>query len=74
MKLKISRVSSYLFVSYLYKINKNHAMLCIKIRKLIVVSMFMDEGINNLSFRYLSSQNQIHLIKQKVNTDKETSN
>ena len=46
MKLNNSRVSFYLFVSYLYKINKNHAMLCIKIRKLIVVSMFMDEGIS----------------------------
>ena len=74
MKFNNSRVSFYLFVLYLYKINKNHAMLCIQIRKLIVVSMFMDEGINNLSFRHLSSQNQIHSIKRKVNTDKETSN
>ena len=65
MKLNNSRVSFYLFVSYLYKINKNHALLCIQIRKLIVVLMFMDEGINHLSFRRLSSQNQIHSIKQK---------
>ena len=38
MKLHNSRVSFYLFVSYLYKINKNHAMLWIKIRRLIFVS------------------------------------
>ena len=60
MKLNHSRVSFCLFVLYLYKINKYHAMLCIKIRKLIVVSMFMDEGIN----RHLLSQNQIYSIKR----------
>ena len=36
MKFNNLRVSFYLFVFYLYKINKNHAMLCIQIRKLIV--------------------------------------
>ena len=45
MKLNNLHVSFYLFVSYLFKINKNYAMLCIEIRKLIFFSMFMDEGI-----------------------------
>ena len=67
MKLDNSRVNFYLFFSYLYKIYKNHAMLFIKIRKHIFASMFMDEGINNLSFRHLSfpKSDTFHQTKRK---------